>query len=98
MKILREKKNCLVEVNRNEATCRELISPFMYAAVSHIQEEEQNLQLKLEEWLDGSRGYGPVDYEVDVDGAIVLINEAKKMDFEKGAAQNIVQMHSAIEV
>ena len=85
-------------MNRNEATCREFISVFMHSAVAHVRAEEARLQLKIEEWLDGSRGYGPLDYSIDMDGAVVLVHEAKREDFEKGAAQNIVQMHSAVEV
>ena len=95
---LGKKKHTIVNVNRNEATCREFISSFMNAAVAHVKAEDKCLQLKIEEWLDGTRGYGPVDYSVDLDGAVVLVHEAKKEDFEKGAAQNIVQMHSAVEV
>jgi len=94
---LGKKKHTIVNVNRNEATCREFISSFMNAAVAHVKAEDERLQLKIEEWLDGPRGYGPLDYSVDVDGAVVLVHEAKKEDFEKGAAQNIVQMHSAVE-
>lgn len=85
-------------MNRNEATCREFISAFMHSAIEHVKKEENQLQLRVEEWLDGPRGYGPLDYCVDVGGTVVLVHEAKKEDFEKGAAQNIVQMHSAVEV
>jgi hypothetical protein len=95
---LRRRKHTLGDVNRNEATCREFISSFMHAAVSHVKAEEASLLLKTEDWLDGPRGYGPLDYSVDVEGVVVLVNEAKKEDFEKGTAQNIVQMHSAMEV
>ncbi|CAG8675959.1 11620_t:CDS:1, partial [Paraglomus brasilianum] len=63
-------------------------------AVVHVKAEEAHLQLKAEEWLDGPQGYGPIDYSVDVDGVVVvLVHKAKKEDFKKGTAQNIVQMH-----
>ena len=70
----------------------------MNSAVTHVRSKESELQLKAEEWINGSRGYGPVDYSVNLGEAVVLVEEAKKEDFEKGAAQNIVQMYSAIEV
>lgn len=95
---LKLKKRIIVDVNRNEATAREFISCFMCAAVGHVAKDDTPLQLKIEDWLDGPRGYGPIDYSVDVDGVVVLVHEAKKEDFEKGAAQNIVQMHSAVQV
>nr|CAG8439632.1 11505_t:CDS:2 [Entrophospora candida] len=56
---------------------------------------ESKLCLKSEEWLDGSHGFGPVDYSVHLEEFVLLVCEAKKEDFEKGATQNIVQMHSA---
>ncbi|CAG8467125.1 5052_t:CDS:2, partial [Funneliformis caledonium] len=94
---LKKKKCAFQYVVRNESTCREFISAFMTTAVKCVQLIEGNLQLKAEEWLDGSHGYGPTDYAVYVESIIALVAEAKKEDFEKGAAQNIVQMHSAVE-
>ncbi|CAJ0640373.1 5658_t:CDS:2 [Entrophospora sp. SA101] len=74
---------------------REFISAFMIVAVEHVQLKESKLCLKSEEWLDGSHGFGPVDYSVHLEEFVLLVCEAKKEDFEKGATQNIVQMHSA---
>lgn len=70
----------------------------MTAAVEHVQLKESKLCLKSEEWLDGSRGFGPVDYSVHLEEFVLLVCEAKKHDFEKGIAQNIMQMCSAVEV
>lgn len=98
IKDLEQKRDNFRVVNANEMTCREFISTFMNSAVTHVRSEESELQLKAEEWINGSRGYGPVDYSVNLGEVVVLVEEAKKEDFEKGAAQNIVQMHSAIEV
>lgn len=95
---LKRKKKTFIHVNRNESTCREFISTFMTAAVEYVQLKESKLCLKSEEWLDGSRGFGPVDYSVHLEKFVLLVCEAKKEDFEKGTAQNIVQMHSAVEV
>ncbi|GBB91756.1 hypothetical protein RclHR1_19110004 [Rhizophagus clarus] len=93
-----EKKKCTFKsVVRNESTCREFISAFMTTAVKHVQSIEERLELKAEEWLDGTYGYGPTDYAVYVESIIALVAEVKKEDFEKGAAQNIVQMCSAVE-
>ncbi|CAG8647254.1 1897_t:CDS:1 [Paraglomus occultum] len=85
------------EVTRNEMTCREFISPFLTTAVKHLQIEEPLLALRAEYELNGSRGFGPVDYTVVLDDIVICVTEVKKMDFDKGAAQNIVQMHSAVE-
>lgn len=79
-------------------TCREFISPFMTTAVKHIQSKNRSLRLRAEEWLDGSCGFGPVDYSVYIEELALLVCEVKREDFEKGGAQNIVQMHSAAEV
>ncbi|CAI2173462.1 5985_t:CDS:2 [Funneliformis geosporum] len=93
---LKKKKRTFKHVVRNESTCREFISAFMIQCVQSI---EESLQLKAEEWLDGSCGFGPTDYAVylESDDIVMLVSEVKKEDFEKGAAQNIVQLHSAVE-
>ncbi|CAG8647844.1 198_t:CDS:1 [Ambispora leptoticha] len=85
------------DVTRNEMTCQEFISPFLTTAVKHLQVKEPLLALRAEDELNGSRGFGPVDYTVVLDDIVICVTEAKKMDFDKGAAQNIVQMHSAVE-
>ena len=95
---LKKRKFSFVEVTNNEATCREFISPFLSTAVAHVKQSEARLQLQAEVLLSGSRGFGPLDYSVDVEGTIVLVLVAKKVDFVKGAAQNFVQMHSALVV
>ncbi|CAG8849217.1 3451_t:CDS:2, partial [Gigaspora margarita] len=97
IKDLEQKKSNFRVVNANEMTCREFISSFMNSEVTHVRSKESELQLKAEEWINGSRGYGPVDYSVNLGEVILLVEKAKKENFEKGVAQNIVQMHSAIE-
>ena len=64
----------------------------MTTAVKCVQLIEENLQLKAEEWLDGSCGYGPTDFAAYVESIITLVAGIKKEDFEKGATQNIVQI------
>jgi hypothetical protein len=82
----------------NESVVREFVSPFLKRAVVSVQAEEAHLLLHVETKLAGSRGYGPVDYSVTKDDIVVLVTEAKNNDMIKGAAQNIAQMHSAVEV
>ncbi|CAG8707680.1 2832_t:CDS:2, partial [Scutellospora calospora] len=65
--------------------------------VTHVQEEAKELLLKAEEWIDGTKAYGPIDYSISIEEVLVLVQEVKKDDFEKGTAQNIAQIHSAIE-
>ncbi|CAG8716486.1 424_t:CDS:2, partial [Gigaspora rosea] len=93
-----KKRKCAFGIaNRNESTCREFTSPLMSTAVTHIQEEAKGLLLKAEEWIDGTKAYGPIDYSISIEEVLVLVQEVKKDDFEKGTAQNIAQIHSAIE-
>ncbi|CAG8719228.1 8824_t:CDS:2 [Racocetra persica] len=94
---LKKKKSAFGIVNRNESTCREFISPFMSTAVTHVQEEEKGLSLKAEEWINGTKAYGPIEYSISIEEVLVLVQEVKKDDFEKGTAQNIAQIHSAVE-
>ncbi|CAJ0633529.1 16486_t:CDS:2 [Entrophospora sp. SA101] len=61
---------------------------------NHINKSAQ-LSMKIE--LEGSREYGPVDYMVVTVKILVLLCEAKAENMNKGTAQVLVQMHSAIE-
>nr|CAG8465570.1 9958_t:CDS:2 [Entrophospora candida] len=80
---LKRKKKTFIHINHNESTCGEFISAFMTATVEHAQLKESKLCLKSEEWLDGSHGFGPVDYSVHLEEFVLLVCEAKKEDFEK---------------
>lgn len=79
IKDLEQKKGNFRVVNANEMTCREFISSFMNSAVTHVRSKESELQLKAEEWINGSRGYGPVDYSVNLGEDILLVEKAKKI-------------------
>ncbi|CAG8621759.1 7222_t:CDS:2 [Ambispora gerdemannii] len=82
----------------NETTAREYISTFIITAVCHIQDHINNsTQLCEEIDLDGSHGYGIVDYMVIIVKILVLLCEAKAENMNNGTAQVLVQMHSAIE-
>ncbi|CAG8662546.1 10632_t:CDS:1, partial [Diversispora eburnea] len=86
------------ELGTNEATARVYIDAFMKNAVYYIQEHiNKSTRLSVEIPLDGSRGYGPVDYLVEVNIILVLLCEAKSEDMNKGTAQVLVQMHSVME-
>ncbi|CAG8489548.1 930_t:CDS:2, partial [Racocetra fulgida] len=94
---LKKMKNAFGIVNRNKSTGREFISPFMSTAVAHVQKEEEGLLLKAEEWIDGTKAYGPINYSIFIEEVLVLVQEVEKDKFEKGTAQNIAQIHSAVE-
>ncbi|CAG8776810.1 9821_t:CDS:2, partial [Gigaspora rosea] len=47
--------------------------------------------------IDGTKAYGPIDYSISIEEVLVLVQEVKKDDFEKGTAQNFAQIHSAVE-
>lgn len=87
------------KVDINEATTREYISTFMKTAVRHIQTYTNGTaELFVEDNLNGTRGYGPVDYLVKLDNTAVLVNEAKTNNITKGLAQTITQLHTMREV
>ncbi|CAG8733382.1 2785_t:CDS:2, partial [Dentiscutata erythropus] len=84
---LKKRKSAFGIVNRNESTCRDHPYP----------RRSKGLLLKAEEWIDGTKAYGPIDYSIFIEEVLVLVQEVKKDDFEKGTAQNIAQIHSAVE-
>ncbi|CAG8796811.1 16622_t:CDS:2, partial [Gigaspora margarita] len=86
------------EFGTNEPTACVYINAFMKVAVCYIQDHiNKSAKLSVEIPLDGSRGYGPVDYIVEIVRILVLLYEAKSEDMNKGTAQVLVQMHSAME-
>ncbi|RUS31907.1 hypothetical protein BC938DRAFT_476776 [Jimgerdemannia flammicorona] len=74
------------EVTTNEATSRNFINPFMVEAVATVQKE-----------YSSTRGYGRLNYVIFCNDLAVVVTEAKKIEFQKGITQNIVQLHTAIE-
>ncbi|RHZ69304.1 hypothetical protein Glove_284g64 [Diversispora epigaea] len=85
-------------ISTNEMTCRTYINAFITTANKHIiLHVDKKLRLTNEIGLDGSFGYGPTDYTVKIVDILVLICEAKSENMNKGSAQLIAQMHSAIE-
>ncbi|RIB14274.1 hypothetical protein C2G38_2195605 [Gigaspora rosea] len=96
---LREKMNIFHnEVTTNEATAREFISVFLSLAANHVRAcNDPSTRLKVEVELDGSRGYGVLDYGVYIQKIPVLVTEAKPYESEKAVAQTLVQIHSAAE-
>src|SRR5205823_692461 len=62
------------EIGINESTAREYISAFMKSAVCYIRNHiNKSVQLSVEMNLDGSHGYGPVDYTVLMDRTLMLL-------------------------
>ncbi|CAI2184180.1 9587_t:CDS:2, partial [Funneliformis geosporum] len=84
---------------RNEIkTSREFISIFMNTAVRYVQLHiNENAWISVESELNGSRGYGYVDYVVNINGNMVLIEEAKWKDTAEDIAQVLMQMHTVVE-
>lgn len=81
-------------LNVNDATLREYIS-ILIITVKH---KDPTTTLYVETELNGSKDYGNLDYEVEVQEVPVLINRAKKQVMEKGVAKNLVQLYTAAEV
>ncbi|CAG8606291.1 10616_t:CDS:2, partial [Paraglomus occultum] len=89
--------NAKLAAFRTAPIVREFVSPFMTRAVLIMQEREPLLLLNAKRKLKGTRGYGPVDYSVSKNEIVILVTEAKNEDFRQGAAENIAQIHSAVE-
>ncbi|CAG8792454.1 6171_t:CDS:2, partial [Gigaspora rosea] len=93
---IRRKLEAFQTIN-NEPTVREFTSPFLTTAVVILKKNQHNLKLNAEINLQGSRGFGPVDYSIESDGMLVVVIEVKNEDFNQGTAQAFAQMHSAVE-
>ncbi|CAG8657578.1 7617_t:CDS:2 [Paraglomus brasilianum] len=67
---------------------------YLIAAVSLF---EDNFKIRPEKFIEGINGRGPVDFAIDAhDGQTVGVMEVKREDFEKGVAQNAVQLESTL--
>jgi len=85
----------------NEATKREVISPFLIAAASLTNDVIHRCEFDL----FGQEANGPVDYASQVrtaQGAKVVwdnlvVTEAKKADLNEGLQQNFLQLEAAFE-
>jgi len=56
------------------------------------------VRLAVEEQFDGSKGYGQLDYVLFCEELAVVVIHAKMIDVQSGIAQNIAQLHTAVEV
>jgi hypothetical protein len=82
----------------NETKNRIYIDAFMTHAVDYIRTQiNKSVRLDVEQGLDGSHGYGPVDYWVKLVEVLLFLCEAKAEDMNQGSAQAIVQAQSGIE-
>ncbi|CAG8492325.1 23852_t:CDS:2 [Dentiscutata erythropus] len=93
---IRRKLEAFQMIN-NEQTVREFISPFLTTAVAILKKNQHNLKLNAKIDLQGSRGFGPVDYFIESDGILLIVVEVKKENFDQGTAQAFAQMHSVVE-
>jgi hypothetical protein len=87
-----------MKVSTNEATTRNFINPFMVEAVAKVKSDYPLLVLAVEQDFEGSRGYGFLDYIILYQDLAIVITEAKMTEMRKGIVQNIVQLHTAVEV
>ena len=87
-------------IQNNEATSRNFINVFMHVAVHTINQllQRKLLQLVVENDLNGSLGFGKVDYAFLLFIYVILVTEAKALEIPQGVAQNLVQLHTVSEV
>ncbi|CAI2170752.1 11293_t:CDS:2, partial [Funneliformis geosporum] len=86
------------EVTTNEATAREFISVFLSLVVNHVCiRNDPSTRLKVEFTLNGSCGYGVLDYGIYIQKIPVLVTVAKPHENERAVAQTLVQIHSVVE-
>ncbi|RUS29516.1 hypothetical protein BC938DRAFT_480564 [Jimgerdemannia flammicorona] len=85
------------EVSKNEATSRNYINPFMVEAVFKLITKYPMIKLSVEYEFNGSLGFGIVDYVIFLLAFAIVVTEAKQHSFRDGAAQNLVQLHTASE-
>ncbi|CAG8615064.1 5814_t:CDS:2 [Paraglomus occultum] len=84
-------------VSNNEATTRNYINPIIIEAVSAVQKSHASVRLAVDEQFDGSKGYGRLDYVLFCEELAVVVTEAKMIDVQNRIAQNIAQLHTAVE-
>lgn len=73
---------------KNEASVRELLGPVLVAGARICQD----IRIISEKRIVGSRGNGPVDYDMLYKNFNIVITEAKKDSVENGICQNIAQL------
>ncbi|CAG8614248.1 1474_t:CDS:2 [Paraglomus occultum] len=84
-------------VNKNEATSRNFINPFLIKGIKKVQSEYPEMFLSVEEEFNGTRGYGKLDYAVWYLSYAILVTEAKMNAIEAGIIQNLAQLYTASE-
>ena len=72
---------------------------FLTYTVNHVRKyNDQTTQLAVEVKVDGSYDYRNLDYIVFIRLFYALVTEAEIIKMQKGLAQNLVQVHSVVEV
>jgi hypothetical protein len=77
----------------SEYTMREFISPILVAGVSLVD----GVKMTAENFISGSLGNGPVDYDMIYKRFHVCVAEAKRENIAKGVVQNLAQIKASRE-
>ncbi|CAO3638912.1 unnamed protein product [Cunninghamella blakesleeana] len=77
----------------NEAKRRRFVDAIIMNVVDTYR--DKNVNILLEELIEGEDVKGPVDYIMVNDKYILIVIEAKKDDFEQGRAQLLMQLYNA---
>lgn len=85
-------------VNKNEATSRNFINPFLIRGIKKVQSQYPEMFLSVEEEFGGTRGYGKLDYAVWYIAYAILVTVAKFNAIDAGITQNLAQLYTASEV
>src|SRR5690606_21585297 len=85
----------------SESSHSAYVYSFLKAVVNDLKSTPESkgtrFTLRQEKEISGEYGEGPVDYAITTNhGVVVGVTEVKKKDFEKGVAQNVVQMDSVL--
>ncbi|CAG8517925.1 2133_t:CDS:2 [Paraglomus occultum] len=86
----------VVPLDFNESSRSTYVLPFLVAGAS-LYKEKFNINVIPGLYIKGDYGHGPVDYAIKLQNSrIVGVTKVKHKDFEKGVAQNAIQIESAL--
>ncbi|RHZ44893.1 hypothetical protein Glove_707g47 [Diversispora epigaea] len=84
----------ITPVNLNKASRSLYVHPFLVAGARLY---EKKFKVKPQYNIKGVNGHGPVDYAIEFQNSnIIGVTEVKREDFDKGVAQNAVQIETAL--
>lgn len=99
MDVLKERLGFTPFEGTREATRKIYVHDFLNAAVAIFgTPDKPSFTISVETDVDGTYGYGVVDYVINSSNTkqVVGITEVKRDDFNKGVAQNAVQLESCL--